>query len=43
MAAWISFLKGETPQPMTFQQIRRSMALTFAALDAIQQNRAVNV
>lgn len=43
MAAWTSFLKGEAPHPLAFAEIRRSMSLTFAVLDSIQQNRAVEI
>ena len=42
MAAWTAFLRGESPHPVPFEQARRSMLLTFAALEAIQQGRAVD-
>jgi len=43
MQAWLSFVKGEGPQPIGFGDIRQSMALTFAVLESIQQGRAVDV
>lgn len=43
MAAWTAFLRGESPHPVPFAEARRSMLLTFAAVDAIQQGRAVDV
>jgi predicted dehydrogenase/threonine dehydrogenase-like Zn-dependent dehydrogenase len=43
MAAWTAFLRGESPHPVPFDEARRSMLLTFAAVDAIQQGRAVEV
>jgi predicted dehydrogenase/threonine dehydrogenase-like Zn-dependent dehydrogenase len=43
MAAWTAFLRGETPHPIPFDEARRSMLLTFAAVEAIQQGRAVDV
>jgi len=43
MAAWTAFLRGESPHPVPFEEARRSMLLTFAAVDAIQQGRAVDV
>jgi len=43
MAAWTAFLRGESPHPVPFEATRRSMLLTFAAVDAIQQGRTVDV
>ena len=43
MAAWTAFLRGESPHPVPFEEARRSMLLTFAAVDAIQQGRAVEI
>ena len=43
MAAWTAFLRGESPHPIAFEEARRSMLLTFAALEAIQLGRAVTV
>lgn len=43
MAAWTSFLNGDAPHPLAFEEIRRSMSLTFAVLDAVQQNRTIEV
>jgi len=42
MAAWTAFLRGESPHPVPFEEARRSMLLTFAAMEAIQQGRAVD-
>ena len=41
MHAWAKFLAGESAHPLPFQQIRTSMSLTFAALEAIQFGRPV--
>jgi predicted dehydrogenase len=41
MSAWTSFLKADAPHPLVFSEIRRSMSLTFAVLEAIQENRAI--
>ena len=43
MAAWTAFLRAESPHPVPFTEARRSMLLTFAAVEAIQQGRAVDV
>jgi predicted dehydrogenase/threonine dehydrogenase-like Zn-dependent dehydrogenase len=43
MAAWTAFLRAESPHPVPFEATRRSMLLTFAAVDAIQQGRTVDV
>jgi predicted dehydrogenase/threonine dehydrogenase-like Zn-dependent dehydrogenase len=43
MAAWITFLRGEGPHPVNFEAVRRSMLLTFAAVEAIQQGRSVDI
>ncbi len=43
MAAWTAFLRAEAPHPVPFEEARRSMLLTFAAVEAIQQGRAVDV
>lgn len=43
MASWVSFLKGESEHPLPYEESRRSMLLTFAVLDAIQQRRVVDV
>ena len=39
MAAWLSFIKGEAPHPLPYERSRQSMALTFALLDSIRNNR----
>jgi predicted dehydrogenase/threonine dehydrogenase-like Zn-dependent dehydrogenase len=43
MAAWAAFLRGEAAHPFPYAEARRSMALTFAALRAIREGRAVEV
>ena len=43
MAAWASFLRGESAHPLPYAQSRASMLLTFAALESIQQGRSVEV
>ena len=43
MAAWAAFLRAEAPHPLPFAHSRQSMGLTFAALESIQQSRAVDV
>jgi predicted dehydrogenase/threonine dehydrogenase-like Zn-dependent dehydrogenase len=43
MAAWAGFLRGEREHPLPYHQARTSMLLTFAALESIQQARAVDV
>ena len=43
MAAWTAFLRGERPHPMPFEQARRSTLLTFAAVEAIQQGRTIEI
>lgn len=43
MAAWTAFLRAESPHPVPFEAARRSMLLTFAAVEAIQQARSVDV
>jgi predicted dehydrogenase len=41
MAAWARFLRGNAPHPLSYTESRRSMLLTFAVLDSIQQGRSV--
>ena len=41
MAAWLGFLRGESDHPFPYVQARRSMLLTFAILESIQQGGAV--
>jgi hypothetical protein len=43
MAAWAEFLRGRAAHPLPYEQSRASMLLTFAALESIQQARAVEV
>jgi predicted dehydrogenase len=43
MAAWTAFLRGESPHPVAFDQARRSMLLTFAAMEAIQTGHSVDI
>jgi hypothetical protein len=41
MASWLSFLKAESAHPLPYEESRQAMRLTFAALESIQQGRAV--
>jgi hypothetical protein len=43
MAAWQSFLRGEADHPFPYADSRRSMLLTFAVLESIQQGGAVQL
>ena len=43
MAAWTAFLRAESGHPVPFEAARRSMLLTFAAMESIQQGRSVAV
>ncbi len=43
MAAWQTFLRGESDHPLPYSESRRSMLLTFAVLESIQQGGAVQL
>jgi predicted dehydrogenase/threonine dehydrogenase-like Zn-dependent dehydrogenase len=43
MTAWTAFLRGAAPHPVPFEEARSSMLLTFAAVDALQQGRSVDI
>jgi predicted dehydrogenase len=43
MAAWLAFLGGGAPHPLPYAESRRSMALTFAVLESIRENKSVNL
>ena len=43
MAAWAQFLGGRTEAPLTYEQSRPSMLLTFAVLESIQKGRSVDL
>jgi predicted dehydrogenase len=43
MAAWLDFLAGRAAHPLPYAEARRSMLLTFAALQSIQAGVAVRV
>jgi predicted dehydrogenase/threonine dehydrogenase-like Zn-dependent dehydrogenase len=43
MAAWTAFLRGERAHPVAFDAIRRSMLLTFAAVEAIQTGHSIDI
>lgn len=43
MAAWLGFLRGQTGPPLSFEEARTSMQLTFSVLEAIRQGTAVGV
>ncbi len=41
MAAWLAFLKGGAAHPLPYAQARQSMALTFAVLESIRENKTM--
>lgn len=43
MAAWSAFLRGESVHPVPFEEARRSMLLSFAAVDAIQSGHSITI
>jgi predicted dehydrogenase len=43
MAAWTAFLKGSSPHPLPYAESRQSMALTFAALESLRENRCISL
>jgi hypothetical protein len=43
MQAWLEFLRGVAPHPLPYAEARRSMVLTFAALESIQQSRPIEL
>ncbi len=43
MAAWTAFLKGSRPHPLPYSESRQSMALTFAALESLRENRSISL
>jgi predicted dehydrogenase len=43
MAAWTEFLRGAGPHPLPFAAARRSTLLAFAAVEAMQLGRAVDI
>jgi predicted dehydrogenase len=43
MTAWTAFLRGESPHPVPFEEARRSMLLTFAAVEALQQACSIDI
>jgi predicted dehydrogenase/threonine dehydrogenase-like Zn-dependent dehydrogenase len=43
MAAWLAFLRGEAGHPFPYAESRRSMVLTFAVLQSIQQSSSVEL
>ena len=43
MSAWASYLKGESAHPLPYVESRRSMLLTFAALESIQKGTSVKL
>ena len=43
MAAWSAFLRGESVHPVPFEAARRSMLLTFAAVEALQSGHSVDI
>jgi predicted dehydrogenase/threonine dehydrogenase-like Zn-dependent dehydrogenase len=43
MTAWTAFLRGEQPHPVPFESARQSMLLTFAAVEALQHDRTIDI
>jgi len=43
MDSWTTFLRGEGAHPLPYAESRRSMEATFAVLDSIRENRAVEL
>jgi hypothetical protein len=43
MEAWANYLQGRTEHPLPYAQARRSMLLTFAALESIRLGRSVDM
>ena len=43
MTAWVTFLQSHGEHPLPFPQARRSMLLTFAALESIREGRSVDI
>lgn len=41
MAAWMAYLKGGSQHPLPYAESRQSMALTFAALESLRENRSI--
>jgi predicted dehydrogenase len=43
MEAWLNYLQARAEHPLPYAQARRSMLLTFAALESIRQGRSVEI
>ncbi|GEP44598.1 bi-domain-containing oxidoreductase [Brevifollis gellanilyticus] len=43
MAAWMAYLKGQSPTPLPYAESRQSMALTFAVLVSLRENRSISL
>ena len=43
VAAWAAFLRGAAEHPLSYEQSRQSMMLTFATLESIQQGHSVEL
>ena len=43
MRAWAAFLKGNIDHPLPYEEARRSMLLTFAALESIQRATSIDL
>jgi predicted dehydrogenase/threonine dehydrogenase-like Zn-dependent dehydrogenase len=41
MAAWLSFLKGDSVHPLAYPEAHQSMSLTFAVMDSMRECRTV--
>jgi hypothetical protein len=43
MRAWREFLIGKVEHPLPYSESRRSMLLTFDALQAVRENRTIGL
>lgn len=43
MAAWLTFIQGKAAHPLSYEQARQSMRLTFAVLESIREGRSIDV
>jgi predicted dehydrogenase/threonine dehydrogenase-like Zn-dependent dehydrogenase len=43
IGAWLAFLRAETEHPFPYEKSRKSMLVTFAALDSLQLGQSVDV
>ena len=43
MTAWLSFLAGRSPHPMSYESVHRAMMTTFAVAESIRETRIVHL